>query len=275
MKNLVLLGERRRKVNRLPVGGGLGGGEDGSSSTIVDICHVPIMDGDHDINDHAMMGNVNDVDSMDGGGGGLGGHHNVDGAGVRSSASVPSNTRTVILTSDGILCKVDERGNAIWTRNLTTEFHDGDTSIRWFDVTWVDPYLVCLSHGGAVVTISPIDGETELVGIFDRGLEAAAWSPDGEVLLMVTSVDADDNVDGDDNDNDSLDQLVSDDGDDENANANDSSKASSVLMAMNGQFEVLAEVPIEQFTPCCASSSLSGNSTSTNHNYDDNDQNKI
>lgn len=264
MKNLFLAGERRRKVN-LPVLGNPhnDGGVNSVShaaadtstaaATIVDICYVPSVEGEDNDDNNGNIGD--DVDSLDGG------HHHHSDTGAIGRAIDPNNDtyRAVVLRSDGILSKVDKRGNTIWTRNLSTEFHDGDTSICWFDVTWVDPYLVCLSHGGAVVTVSPIDGETELVGIFERGLEAASWSPDGEVLLMVTSVDADDHQDAEeDNDDNNNDEVKN--------------KTSCVLMTMNGQFEVLAEVSIPQFVACCASSSTNGiNSTDINSK----DQNRI
>eukprot|EP00934_Nitzschia_sp_Nitz4_P008528 Nitzschia sp. Nitz4//scaffold3_size479765//68737//72891//NITZ4_000026-RA/size479765-processed-gene-0.86-mRNA-1//-1//CDS//3329550536//8518//frame0 len=127
--------------------------------------------------------------------------------------SGPSN---VVLTKNGQLLRRDEEERTLaWSTSLE-EIHPG---CDWFQLAYVDPELVCLSRNGAIVTVSLETGEAELVGVFDYGLEAAAWSPDREVLLMVTSV----------------------------ADEEDEAKSKSVLMTMNSQFEVLSEVNIPTF----------------------------
>jgi elongator complex protein 1 len=167
MKNLVLLGERRRGVN-LPDGN--------SGNYVVDVCHVVLSDD------------------------------------VYSEVSA-----TVVLTNNGLLSRITDSGDIKWTCNLE-EMNPGG---KWFDVAYNDPELVCLSKNGSIVSVSPSTGEAELVGVFDYGLEIAVWSPDGEVLLMVSSSEDDE----------------------------DESKANSVLISMNTQFEVLAEVTIPKFVP--------------------------
>eukprot|EP00980_Cylindrotheca_fusiformis_P013788 scaffold3556_cov190-Cylindrotheca_fusiformis.AAC.23 len=164
MKNLALLGERRRALN-LP--------NADSGDYIVDICH----------------GLSEDTDS-------------------------PS---TVVLTKNGLLSRTSENGDILWTCNLE-ELKSGG---GWFNASFSDPELVCLSTCGAMVSVAPSTGEADLIGVFDYGLEAASWSPDGEVLLMVTSSEDDD----------------------------DPTKTKSVLISMNTQFEVLAEVTIPTFIP--------------------------
>jgi elongator complex protein 1 len=125
---------------------------------------------------------------------------------------------TVALSKNGILSKINSVGEVLWTRKL----QDLDPSCGgggWFNLAYVDPELVCLSKHGAMVTVTPSTGEAELIGVFDYGLEAATWSPDGEVLLMVTSAADDD----------------------------DDSETKSVLMTMNAQFEVMAEITIPTY----------------------------
>jgi elongator complex protein 1 len=174
MKNLVQLGERRRRLN-LPGGGS--GNDDDSKKYVVDLCHA-------------------------------------------LTEEVDSEPATVVLTNNGLVSRMTDSGDVSWTCNLD-ELVPSDAAGGWFDVSYVDPELVCLSKRGAIVTVSPTTGEAELVGVFDYGLEAAAWSPDGEVLLMVTSA----------------------------ADDEDETKTKSVLMSMNSQFEVLAEITIASYLP--------------------------
>jgi elongator complex protein 1 len=126
-----------------------------------------------------------------------------------------SESARIILTNDGIVARVLDTGEVSWVCNLE-EIKPGG---GWFDLSYVDPDLVCLSKSGAIVTVSPTTGEAELVGVFDLGLEAAAWSPDREVLLMVTSTPCEENE----------------------------AETNSVLLTMNAQWEVLAEVTIEKY----------------------------
>lgn len=183
MKNLVLIGERRRSLRYVPT--------DPSSSqsdgdgVVVDVCQVLPEDLD-------------------------------------------SESSTVVLTASGVLTKVNDKGDVLWTTNLD-DINDGG---GWFDLAFVDPELVCLSKRGAIATVSPSTGEAALVGVFDLGLQAASWSPDGEILLMVTSTEADD------------DNIVETPGDEPPI-----SRTQSVLMSMNAQFEVLAEITIPTYIP--------------------------
>ena len=60
-------------------------------------------------------------------------------------------------------------------------------------------FITCLSHAGYVVSVSidetnaisskggnNIEDGSECIGIFENGLECGGWSPDGEVLALVT-----------------------------------------------------------------------------------------
>ena len=178
MENLVLLGERRRRVDLSSSSSSDVIPDDDSSLALADLCHV----------------------------------------------YVESEACTVVLTENGILAKVTEDGHVLWTCNLNKQFEvDGG----WFNVNYVDPEIVCLSKRGAIVNVDPSTGEADLVGVFDQGLEAASWSPDGEILLMVTSTeDEEDEVD-----------------------TNNQPQVNSRLMTMNAQFEVLAEVTIPKYIP--------------------------
>ena len=124
---------------------------------------------------------------------------------------------TVLLTPDGILIQVDQGGDLTWVCNLSESCEGGTAD--FFNVTFVDPEIVCLSRCGAIVTVCPTTGQAEVVGAFDNGLEAGQWSPDREVLLLVTFVE------------------------------NENGGKNSVLLSMNGQWEVLSEVTIDAHVP--------------------------
>jgi len=142
-----------------------------------------------------------------------------------ASHNFDAEVSTVILSKKGILQRVTQDGDVLWEIDLQdTESMGGG----WFDVSFVDPELVCLSKLGAIMTVDPTTGDAELVGVFDQGLEAACWSPDKEILLMVTSI-----IDDDDDDEEK----------DENAPVN------AHLMTMNASFEVLSEVRIPNYSP--------------------------
>jgi hypothetical protein len=74
-----------------------------------------------------------------------------------------------------------------------------------------------MSKSGAIVTVSPETGQAELVGEFENGIEAGAWSPDRELFLLVTFAEAE----------------------------HDETAKKSVLLSMNSNWEVLAEVAME------------------------------
>lgn len=134
------------------------------------------------------------------------------------SADDGTESRAVLLTSDGILIHVNEYNELIWTCNLSDCCEDD--SGEWFNVTAVDQeQIVCLSRGGAIVTVSPSTGVAEVVGEFENGLEAGQWSPDREVLLLVTFVD------------------------------NEEGGKNSVILSMNAEWDVLAETTIEPHIP--------------------------
>jgi elongator complex protein 1 len=183
MENLVLLGEKRR---RLELPSSNPHFDLANESTIVDLCQVSL-------------------DDMDFG-----------------------PTCNVILTEIGIVTKMDDSGSVLWTCNLREE---SEIDCGWFKIDFVDPDVVCLSKRGAIVTVDPSTGEAELVGIFDKGLEDAVWSPDGQILLMVTSTEEDT---------------------EENLPENDP-RINSRLMTMNTHFEILAEVTIPAYVPSATS----------------------
>ncbi|GAX19572.1 elongator complex protein 1 [Fistulifera solaris] len=126
--------------------------------------------------------------------------------------SIPSDAEIVDLcdTSDGVVV-------------LTADGHlyDADRQLRgdvgnlvtpphhdWFRVLTAEDSYVCLSRSGAVVALNPAGGE--LVGEFEYGICAAAW--DGELLVLVTTTEDD----------------------------------RTVLLTMNSEWHVLAEVDLEQ-----------------------------
>lgn len=125
---------------------------------------------------------------------------------------IENATSTAVLTAKGRLVRLNDDGEIVWEYNLE-ELQPGG---GWFNLAYIDPEIVCISRNGAMVTVNPTTADAELIGVFDFGLEAASWSPDGEILLMVTST----------------------------ADEEDETKTNSVLMTMNSQFEVLAEIAI-------------------------------
>lgn len=102
--------------------------------------------------------------------------------------------------------------------------------------------ITCLSHAGHVVSVSidatntivsnggTVEEGSECIGSFDNGLECGGWSPDGEVLVLVTFVS---DMDEDGN---TIDDAV-----------NEPKIKVPILMTMNTQYEVLAEVHLD---PC-------------------------
>jgi len=136
-----------------------------------------------------------------------------------------SDASRFVLTDDGILAKVSDEasssGDILWMSLI-----DGlceNPGGKWFLLSYVEAggalSLVCLSRNGAIVTVQPTTGEAELVGEFEHGLQAAAFSPDGEVLCLLTF------------------SGVGGEG--------DSNAKNSALLLMNTQWEVLAETCLE------------------------------
>ncbi|KAL3765880.1 hypothetical protein ACHAW5_002113 [Stephanodiscus triporus] len=101
--------------------------------------------------------------------------------------------------------------------------------------------VTCLSHAGHVVSVSidatskiaskggNLEEGSECIGTFENGLESGGWSPDGEVLALVT--------------------FASDEDEDGNKIENVKNPESKVpiLMTMNTEYEVLAETRLD---PC-------------------------
>jgi len=102
-------------------------------------------------------------------------------------------------------------------------------------------HITCLSHAGHVVSVSIDETNTiaskggnleegsECIGSFENGLECGGWSPDGEVLALVT--------------------FASDEDEDGNEIVNDKDLEAKIpiLMTMNTQYEILSEVRLD---PC-------------------------
>lgn len=186
-----------------------------------------------------------------------------------------------MLTNDGILTKLTDQGRKIvWICYLDKVC--GNSGGRWyvlfllrskndfvgarvivskfvclmhfscelrFSLAFVDTEeLVCLSHNGAIVTVSPTTGQAELVGEFDHGLEAGCWSPDGEALLLVTFSEVDD-----ENEVAPVDCTSPPEKNDTTTATEPPKK--SVLLLMNTQWEVLAETTIDNHVPTADSGS--------------------
>jgi len=214
MRNLSLQGERKRRI--VPVAASSCGS--GSSSTkkdpvpppttttgwIVDVCSVP-------------------VDAAAGAAGGA-----AESSSFSSSKQHGSSLRA-LLTAQGYIALVDdEQDRILWEVQSLNQFCCSTAAANeqccgWFNLTYIDSAsrLVCLNRNGAIVVVHTnyeTEERAELVGEFENGIVAAAWSSDREVLLLVTSAEDDD----------------------------DPSKQKSVLLTMSSQFDVLAEQEIEK-----------------------------
>lgn len=150
---------------------------------------------------------------------------------VSKSSAVEEDT-TLALDHPSSYSSKTSSSNLIWHTNLNrcldlapendpVEQSSLSAVSDWFSVTRLPSFLCCLSHQGAIVTVDPITGEAELVGEFANGIQAGCWSPDGQILVLVTNVeDDDDHVAG-------------------------APSKRSVLLTMNTQWEVLAEVNLD------------------------------
>jgi len=96
-------------------------------------------------------------------------------------------------------------------------------------------HITCLSHAGHVVSVSTdattsiamkggasYEEGSECIGSFENGLECGEWSPDGEILALVTFADEEEQEEGSDG-------------------------KIPILMTMNTQHEILSEIRLD---PC-------------------------
>ena len=158
----------------------------------------------------------------------------------QAEGDMDADAARFILTSDGVLAKIADdnhngktkTGDVLWMSPL-----DGlceNPGGEWFSLSYVDAAdelsLACLSRNGAIVTVNPSTGEAELVGEFEHGLQAASFSPDGEVLCLLTFSEEEEE-------------------DNTASNENPAGTKNSALLLMNTQWEVLAETNIERHTP--------------------------
>ena len=111
-------------------------------------------------------------------------------------------------------------------------------------------HITCLSHAGHVVSV-PTDITTsiamkgdasceegsECIGSFENGLECGGWSPDGEILALVTFADEEEQEEGSD-------------------------AKIPILMTMNTQYEILSEVRLD---PCLSAVRTADQESSIDH----------
>jgi len=145
---------------------------------------------------------------------------NDDRAFVDRVRFVEGKAGRVFLTRGGHLVRVAEDScDIVWQVSLNQVVEEGNAQGTWFSVTLVDTELVCLSRSGAIVTVDPSSGDRTLVGEFEHGIHSGAWSPDREILVLVTLAEPEqDGTNG---------------------------APSSALLCMTPDFQVLAELPME------------------------------
>ncbi|KAL7546751.1 hypothetical protein ACHAWF_010084 [Thalassiosira exigua] len=132
---------------------------------------------------------------------------------------------------------------ASFLQEHSSNMMDGDGNAQCTGIDAVNGsclYLTCLSHDGHVVSVSIdatnsiaskggiVEEGSECIGTFENGLECGGWSPDGEVLALLTFA-------SDDDDNDVL------------SNYEGPDAKVPILMTMNTQYEILSEVRLD---PC-------------------------
>ena len=102
-------------------------------------------------------------------------------------------------------------------------------------------HITCLSHEGHVVSISTdattsiamganesCEEGSECIGSFENGLQCGGWSPDGEILALVTYADEEEQEEGSD-------------------------AKIPILMTMNTQYEILSEIHLD---PCISAEAI-------------------
>jgi elongator complex protein 1 len=119
----------------------------------------------------------------------------------------------------------------------------------WFQLSLLESNMtaVALSRTGAIVSVELNTGSAELVGEFENGILAASWSPDKEILALITVVyDDDDNQEEDGGNNDK----------EEDNTKRRRKQRRFVLLAMTAEWDVLSETDLEEcdasadFTVC-------------------------
>lgn len=122
----------------------------------------------------------------------------------------------VVLTSSGMLV-ASNNNEVTWNFSLNNVCEN--PSEDWFHVTFVQDLecYVCLSHSGAIVTVEMNDHNNTpvLIGEFENGIMTGSYSPDQDILALLTY----------------------------NTTDTDGGKV-PVLMTMNDQFEILAETSL-------------------------------
>ena len=153
-----------------------------------------------------------------------------------------------ILTRNGYVYFIDHDKDVTvsWQVNLTTLISSSEeppppqttpaattTNVGWFNLTYVEPNFVALHHNGSIVAIHK--GEAELVGEFENGIRTAAWNFDRSVLTLVTTV-----IDDDD------DEINHHNSTPETKEEPPTPQRHSVLLSLNTEWDVLAEVRIDR-----------------------------
>jgi len=80
---------------------------------------------------------------------------------------------------------------------LEEEEEEEEVDTTWFQITYVEEMeqIVAISHSGKIVTISTSTDKDDrtatvkLVGHIEQGIITASWSPDRELLVLITHTD--------------------------------------------------------------------------------------
>jgi len=136
-----------------------------------------------------------------------------------------------ILLPTGQLLFVNSKTDEVNCLDLN---EDGEEDTTWFQATYMEDLeiICCLSHSGKIVTVLPTNNnkndKPKIVGVFEQGILNASWSPDFELLIILTTS-----------------QKISNNED-------------VVLVAMNTNFDIVAEVTLsgDDSTDVTASTSI-------------------
>ncbi|CAH0724919.1 unnamed protein product, partial [Brenthis ino] len=97
-----------------------------------------------------------------------------------------SDTGDFFVCSNSLnICNVNSCGETVWTKNLSDMVSSENAPVN---ITFLG-LINCVSVGlanGELITLSNFGATSDLAGVCDNGLLAMEWSPDQELLVLVT-----------------------------------------------------------------------------------------
>lgn len=128
-------------------------------------------------------------------------------------------------------------GSGFLHEDFNADTKNDDDIIQGFNLNNQSLQLTCLSRAGHIVSVSidqtttissqngVVEEGSECIGSFENGLQCGGWSPDGEVLALVT--------------------YASEDEEGNEISVQDEEFRVPILITMNTQYEILSEIRLE------------------------------